>query len=114
MLRIDDIPQQVADDIHALRRDWDARLRIYPQNADRLDQYLKGECEMNADVMEKVRSKFVQASKEFNFTFVSPYPLDEDAGLYAFGFIDSYASKSGAIITLIEPPQYEADKDVIE
>ena len=25
MLRIDDIPQQVADDIHALRRDLDAR-----------------------------------------------------------------------------------------
>ena len=27
MLRIDDIPQQVADDIHALRRDSDARKR---------------------------------------------------------------------------------------
>ena len=27
MLRIDDIPQRVADDIHAVRRDWDARLR---------------------------------------------------------------------------------------
>lgn len=68
---------------------------------------------MNADVMEKVRSKFVQASKEFNFTFVSPYPLDEDAGLYAFGFIDGCASKNGAIIALVEPPQYEAEKDVV-
>lgn len=69
---------------------------------------------MNSDVIEKVRLQFLKASEEFNFTFISPYPLEEATNLYAFGYIDSYASKNGAIITLIEPPQYEADKDVIE
>jgi len=69
---------------------------------------------MNTDVIEKARQQFVKASKEFNFTFISPYPLDEDTNLYAFGFIDGYASKNGAIIALVEPPQYEAEKDVIE
>ena len=69
---------------------------------------------MNTDVIEKARQQFVKASKEFNFTFISPYPLDEDANLYAFGFIDGYASKNGAIIALVEPPQYEADQNVIE
>ena len=74
----------------------------------------KGECKMNTDVIEKARQQFVKASKEFNFTFISPYPLDEDTNLYAFGFIDGYASKNGAIIALVEPPQYEADQNVIE
>ena len=69
---------------------------------------------MNKEIIEKVRAKFVMASKEFNFTFVSPYYLDEDSNLYAFGFIDGYASKNGAIIVLVEPPQYEADQNVIE
>ena len=39
--------------------------------------------------------------------------IDTYAGLYAFGFIDGYASKNGAIIALVEPPQYEAEKDVV-
>lgn len=69
---------------------------------------------MNKEIIEIVRSQFVKASKEFNFTFVSPYLLDEDANLSAFGFIGGYASKTGAIITLVEPPEYEADNDVIE
>lgn len=69
---------------------------------------------MNRDSIEKVRSQFIKASVEFNFTFVSPYPLDEDNDLYAFGFIDGYASKNGAIIVLTEPPLYEADADIIE
>ena len=69
---------------------------------------------MNKEIIEKVRAKFVKASKEFNFTFVSPYHLDEDSNLYAFGFIDGYASKNGAIIALVETPQYEADQNVIE
>lgn len=69
---------------------------------------------MNTDIIEKVRQQFVKASKEFHFTFISPYPLDEKNNLLAFGFIDGYASTNGAIITLIEPPQYEAENDVIE
>ena len=72
---------------------------------------------MNTDVIEKARQQFVKASEEFNFTFISPYPLDKDTNLYAFGFIDGYASKNGAIIALVEPPQYEAEKaekDVVE
>ena len=69
---------------------------------------------MNTNVIEKVRQQFVKASKEFNFTFISPYLLDEKNDLFAFGFIDGYASKNGAIIALVEPPQYEAEKDVIE
>lgn len=69
---------------------------------------------MNTDIIEKVRQQFVNASEEFNFTFISPYPLDENTNLYAFGFIDGYASKNGAIIDLVEPPQYEAEKNVIE
>ena len=32
---------------------------------------------MNTDVIEKARQQFVKASEEFNFTFISPYPLDE-------------------------------------
>ena len=51
MLRIDDIPQQVADDIHALRRDLGAKrlkyLQIYgimrTERRHRLHQYGKGE-----------------------------------------------------------------------
>ena len=69
---------------------------------------------MARENIEKVRQQFVKASEEFHFTFISPYPLDEKSNLFAFGFIDGYASKSGAIITLIESPQYEAEKDVIE
>ena len=68
---------------------------------------------MTQENIEKVRQQFVKASKEFNFTFISPYPLDEKINLFAFGFIDGYGSKSGAIITLEEPPQYEADKNVV-
>lgn len=89
-------------------------MRNNPQNAHCLHKYSKGEGEMNTNVIEKVRQQFVKASKEFNFTFISPYPLDEKNDLFAFGFIDGYASKNGAIIALVEPPQYEADKDVIE
>lgn len=69
---------------------------------------------MNPDIFAKVRSQFMQASKEFNFTFISPYPLDKESDLYAFGFIDGYASKNGAIIELIEPPLYEANPRVIQ
>lgn len=69
---------------------------------------------MNKEIIENIRAKFVKASKEFNFTFVSPYPLDEDTNLYAFGFIDGYASKNGAIIALVEPPQYEADEAIVK
>ena len=69
---------------------------------------------MNTDVIEKARQQFVKASEEFNFTFISPYPLDKNTNLYAFGFIDGYASKNGAVIALVEPPQYEVEKDVIE
>ena len=69
---------------------------------------------MNTDVIEKIRHQFVKASKEFNFTFISPYPLDEKNNLFAFVFIDGYASKSGAIIDLIEPPKYEANQRIIE
>ena len=69
---------------------------------------------MTQENIEKARQQFVKASKEFNFTFISPYPLDEKINLFAFGFIDGYGSKSGAIITLEEPPQYEADKNVVE
>ena len=72
----------------------------------------KGGGKMNKEIIEKVRSQFIKASKEFHFTFVSPYPLDEDTNLYAFGFIDGYASKSGAIIDLVEPPHYEANQRV--
>ena len=32
---------------------------------------------MNTDVIEKSRQQFVKASEEFNFTFISPYSLDE-------------------------------------
>ena len=74
----------------------------------------KGGGIMTREHIEKARQQFVKASKEFNFTFISPYPLDEDTNLYAFGFIDDYASKNGAIIALVEPPQYEADQNVIE
>ena len=69
---------------------------------------------MTQENIEKVRQQFVKASKEFNFTFISPYPLDEKINLFAFGFIDGYASKNGAIIGLVEPPKYEADKNVVE
>ena len=69
---------------------------------------------MNTDIIEKVRRQFIKASEEFHFTFISPYPLDEKNDLFAFGFIDGYASKNGAIIELVEPPKYEADKGVIE
>ena len=69
---------------------------------------------MTQENIEKVRQQFVKASKEFNFTFISPYPLDEKINLFAFGFIDGYGSKRGAIITLEEPPQYEDDKNVVE
>ena len=69
---------------------------------------------MTQENIEKARQQFVKASKEFKFTFISPYPLDEKINLFAFGFIDGYGSKSGAIITLEEPPQYEADKNVVE
>lgn len=68
---------------------------------------------MKKNDVEKVRLHFIRASKEFNFTFISPYPLDENHNLYAFGFIDGYASKKGAIIELIEPPQYEVNEEVI-
>ena len=60
---------------------------------------------MTREHIEKVRQQFVKASEEFNFTFISPYPLDEDTNLYAVGFIDGYASKNGAIIALVESPQ---------
>ena len=52
---------------------------------------------MNADIIEKVRQQFVKASEEFNFTFISPYPLDKDTNLYAFGFIDGYALQSWVV-----------------
>lgn len=69
---------------------------------------------MTQENVEKVRQQFLKASEEFNFTFISPYPLDEKNNLFAFGFIDGYASNSGAIIALVEPPQYEADGNVVE
>ena len=69
---------------------------------------------MNKEVIEKVRAQFIKAAEEFGFAFTSPYPLDKRNHLYAFGFIDGYASANGAIIELFEPPQYEANKDVIE
>ena len=69
---------------------------------------------MEEKTIGKIRSQFIRASKELGFTFISPYPLDEQNNLFAFGFIDGYASKNGAIIELIEPPLYEANKDVIQ
>lgn len=69
---------------------------------------------MNNEVIEKVRSQFTKASEEWGFTFISPYPLDNSNNLFAFGFIDGYASENGAIIELVEPPHYEANKRVIE
>ena len=69
---------------------------------------------MDNKTIEKIRSQFIRASKELGFVFISPYPLDEQNNLFAFGFIDGYASKEGAMIELIEPPLYEADKEVIQ
>lgn len=34
-----------------------------------------------------VREKFIMASKEFGFNFISPYCLDEKQNLYIFGYI---------------------------
>ena len=69
---------------------------------------------MNHDAIEKAKSQFIKASEEFNFTFISPYPLDKENNLQAFGFIDGYASKEGAIIELVEAPLYEANTETIQ
>ena len=69
---------------------------------------------MDVNATEKIRSHFIRAAKEFHFTFVSPYILDEEKGLCAFGLVLEYASENGAIIELVEPPHYEPNDAVIE
>ena len=69
---------------------------------------------MNHDTVEKARSQFIKASEELDFTFISPYPLDEGRSLFSFGFIDGYASKEGAIIELVEAPLYEANTEIMQ
>ena len=67
---------------------------------------------MTPENIEKARRQFIKASAEFDFTFISPYLLDEQKGLFAFGFIDDFGSKEGIVIDLLEPPFYEGNRDV--
>lgn len=67
---------------------------------------------MDKIMIEKARSHFMRASEEFGFTFISPYPLDEENGITAFGYIAGYGSYYGAVIDLIEPPLFETNKEV--
>ena len=67
---------------------------------------------MDNIMIEKAREHFVRASEEFDFTFISPYCLDEKEGIFAFGYIAGYGSYSGAVIDLMEPPLFETNETV--
>ncbi len=69
---------------------------------------------MDNTMIEKARANFVRASEEFGFTFISPYLIDEEKGISAFGFIAGYGSYYGAVIDLIEPPLFETNKELAE
>ncbi len=69
---------------------------------------------MDNTMIEKARSQFVRASEEFDFTFISPYCLNEEDGLYAFGYIAEYGSQNGAVIDLIELPLLETNPRITE
>ncbi|MBQ1195645.1 MAG: hypothetical protein IIX44_05305 [Clostridia bacterium] len=67
---------------------------------------------MDKIMIEKARSHFMRASEEFGFTFISPYLLDEENGITAFGYISGYGSYYGVVLNLIEPPNYEINKEI--
>ena len=59
-----------------------------------------------------VRNYFERASKEFNFTFISPYCVDKDAELYAFGYIPEYGSLNGVVFSLVSPPDFKSEDKI--
>ena len=62
--------------------------------------------------IEIARRHFIEASKEFNFTFLSPYCLDEESGLVVFGYMPEYGSPNGAAFELNFSPDYEINREM--
>lgn len=58
------------------------------------------------------REKFELAAKDFGFVFHSPFALTDT--LSAFGYIENYGSKNGAVICLTSAPDYLIDHSVID
>ena len=57
------------------------------------------------------REKFELASKDFGFTFHSPFALTDN--LSVFGYIENYGSKNGGIVCLTTSPDAPVNPDVI-
>jgi len=59
--------------------------------------------------IEKIRSNWHKAAQELGFDFVSPYLFNENGKIEfeCFGFVANYGSKTGTIILLACPPDFE-------
>lgn len=57
------------------------------------------------------RKNFELASKDFGFVFHSPFVLTDT--LTAFGFIENYGGRNGAVVCLV-PPFGLADEEIVE
>ena len=57
------------------------------------------------------RKNFELAAKEFGFVFHSPFVLTDT--LAAFGFIEHYGSRNGAVVCLSDPFG-SADEEIVE
>ena len=53
---------------------------------------------------DRVREQFIRAGKEFGFRFISPYRLDEETGLTAFGCLCWEHSSRKRVIELLFHP----------
>ncbi len=62
--------------------------------------------------IEKARENFRLASLDYGFVFHSPFELDDN--LTAFGYLENYGSKNGAVIGLFSSQDYTTDKRIKE
>lgn len=64
----------------------------------------------------KVRNIWENASKDFNFKFISPFEINIGNSniITIFGHISGYGSVNGTLIEIISPPEFNIDKRISE
>jgi len=66
-------------------------------------------------IITQVQENWIRALKKLNFEIHCPYIINYDnEEIEVFAFLPNYGSENGIILQLTAPPDFDADKRIIE
>lgn len=69
---------------------------------------------MNHELVNRIRNNFQKASKKYKFDIISPYTIECDGvDKIIFAMIPFNKDINGILISLLFPPDYSSDEEVI-